>query len=661
MQRPIHRAVYRVLVTILAVLALQSCTVGRTPPAIADHGALHVVALTPNPHGQLKELFGVTGDIMESVLAFDTSVTKLDRQIIRRTGHQRLTILHINDLHNHIVDMTQSGNVYRAARIAKLVKDRRRLAREDESVLFLSAGDDHIGTIFDELLGDKPEGFQQSAAYAVLSAIGLDAAVVGNHEFDKGTGILAKAISQDAAFPVLCSNIYGSKLDLPCYRALIASLGQLRIGLIGFTNPDDIYLHPREDPGLDAAEPLLILGKLLPALLPHVDMIIFLNHLGYGGKVGAAQISRHAIRTDDLAIAQAVSRLTDKPAIVVGGHTHSVLNRDHLEQQNEVDNIAVVQAGEYGKWLGEATLYIDWNGTAWKWKNAAHLIPISGAIQTVGQTSGGEPDYDVDIQARVIDPIMARVLRIYQRIVGRSDNNLDLSPASTAIDRYVGESAMANLITDAVVARSQTFPDGPVDLAAVNATALSGIPIRSSLTYKDLYHALPYADTVYVVALTGRQIEKIIVDNARRIFLTHEFVSGGGQYDPASYLERGFLHFSAGLRYDICVGAAPGKGQVQNLTIAGIPIARARGRVFRLALPSYIAHGRAGWNGGPVGGGLPGLYGYDLKSLATARGHDTGLVLRALLIEHVKAQGGLVGVATGARKDGRLAVLSGGC
>jgi 2',3'-cyclic-nucleotide 2'-phosphodiesterase (5'-nucleotidase family) len=621
--------------------------------------ALHVVKLTANPHGRLELLFGIQGDITVPKLAFDASAAMLERPIGSRTGHLRLTILHINDLHNHIVDFAANGEIYRAARIAKLVGERRRGEADDEVVLFLSGGDDHIGTIFDELLGDEPARFQTSAAYTALSAIGLDAAVVGNHEFDKGTSILSAAIKQDAAFPVLCSNIHGSKRQLPCFRALIGTAGEWRIGLIGLVTPDDIYLHPDEDPGLDAADPLPLINRLLPAIVPYADVIIFLNHLGYGGGIGDGTVNRHAIRADDLAVARAAADLTDKPVIVVGGHTHSALNRDGLEPQNVINNVAVVQAGEYGKWLGEATLEIDRTGTGWKWKNAAHLMPMSEAVSMKGATPDATADHDLRIQANVIEPIVARVLNILQRVVWRSDDSPDLSVASTAIDRYIGESAMANFIADAMVAGSRSFAGGRVDLAAINATALRGIPLGANLTYKDIYDAMPYADTIYVFELTGRQIQDVLDDNARRLFLTGELVCGGGRLDPMTYLERGFLHFSAGLRYWIRVGAAPGEGQVEDLTVFGVPIRHALETKYRIALPSYLAHGRAGWNGGPIGGGLSaGLSGYDLKSLATEGARDTGLTIRSALIDHLEAKGGLIGVTTGGRKDGRVQISS---
>jgi len=649
------------VVIVIALLAVgcQTAAARHDQSADGQQDTLHVVELTANPRGKVERVFGILGDITASRLAFDGSASLLKRPSGPRADRLRLTILHINDLHNHVVDFAAGGEVYRAARIAKRVKERRRAAADQELVLFLSGGDDHIGTIFDELLGDEPAQYQVSAAYTALSAIGLDAAVVGNHEFDKGTGILAAAIERDAAFPVLCTNIYGSKHQLPCYQALIGAVGEWRIGIIGLTTPDDIYLHPDEDPGLDAADPLPLVNELLPVLAPYVDAVIFLNHLGYGGNVVTGSLSRHVIRSDDLAVARIASGLTEKPVVVVGGHTHSVLNRDFLEPQNEINGIAVVQAGSYGEWLGEVTLEIEWIGTGVKWTSTAHLTPISGTVSQPSAAVEAAIDYDVAVQTNVIDPIVTEVQGILRSVVGRSDDNPELSVERTAIDRYTGESAMANFIADAMVVASGRFPGGPVDVAAINATALRGIPLGGDLTYKDIYDAMPYADTIYVFELTGRQLRDILDDNARRLFLTSELSCGGGSLDPMTYIERGFLHFSAGLRYTIRTGTNAGVGRIEDLTILGVPMANVLDRKYRVALPSYVAHGRAGWNGGPIGGGLaPEPGGYNLKSLAAAGAHDAGLSIRSALLTHLEAQEGLIGVVTGGRKDRRLRVLS---
>ena len=122
-----------------------------------------------------------------------------------------LRIFHFNDLHNHLLEPNATrGDTHTFSQMVKIVEDARQAAGENEIVLFLSAGDDHIGTIFDELLGFDAATFVASPAYRAYSAAGVDATVIGNHDLDRGSELLALAIDQDAAFPVLSANLNGS-------------------------------------------------------------------------------------------------------------------------------------------------------------------------------------------------------------------------------------------------------------------------------------------------------------------------------------------------------------------------------------------------------------------------------------------------------------------
>ena len=62
----------------------------------------------------------------------------------------------------------------------------------------LDAGDVFSGTLFNEYLG------QADAAF--MNEIGYDAMTLGNHEFDKGSEVLANFIRK-LSFPVVSSNV----------------------------------------------------------------------------------------------------------------------------------------------------------------------------------------------------------------------------------------------------------------------------------------------------------------------------------------------------------------------------------------------------------------------------------------------------------------------
>jgi 2',3'-cyclic-nucleotide 2'-phosphodiesterase (5'-nucleotidase family) len=85
-------------------------------------------------------------------------------------------------------------------------------AAEDE-VCVLHAGDALTGTIFYSFFGPEPDGL-------VMNAMGFDAFVVGNHEFDDGDAVLADFI-QILDMPVLSHNGTLIFMIVRCFRSRI--------------------------------------------------------------------------------------------------------------------------------------------------------------------------------------------------------------------------------------------------------------------------------------------------------------------------------------------------------------------------------------------------------------------------------------------------------
>ena len=95
------------------------------------------------------------------------------------------------------------------------------------AALLISGGDDLIGSVFDELLAGGGDSSNVHAAYQLYSAAGVDVGVIGNHDLDFGSKILAKAIQRDARFPLLSANFidYSSTARYYYPAAIIVTKG----------------------------------------------------------------------------------------------------------------------------------------------------------------------------------------------------------------------------------------------------------------------------------------------------------------------------------------------------------------------------------------------------------------------------------------------------
>src|SRR5687768_14036497 len=135
----------------------------------------------------------------------------------------RVTLLQLNDVYQiSAVDRGTRGGL---ARVATL---RKQILQESPNTLFLLGGD----TISPSVASNIFKGQQM---IAVWNMIGLDFAVLGNHEFDFGPDVLRERI-KESRFTWLAANVIDKKsgrpfADMPPF--VIREIGGARIGFFG--------------------------------------------------------------------------------------------------------------------------------------------------------------------------------------------------------------------------------------------------------------------------------------------------------------------------------------------------------------------------------------------------------------------------------------------
>lgn len=633
--------------------------------AAAAAGELLMVPATPNAGGGFERLYLLQGDPLAGpVSAIVTeSGNPVPAPSLAPGARRVVRMLHFNDLHNHITDThATKGDTHRFSQIVQKVSAARAAAADNEVVLFISGGDDHTGSVFDELLGWSPDDFVADAAYRVYSAAGLDIAVLGNHEFDRGAALLKTGIVKDARFPVLSANVTGSRhmaMNADYVPAAIAEAKGLRIGFIGLTTPVDTRVGQPADPTLAVASPVTIVRNVLPAVAAVSDVVVILSHCGYGSgnhQSGKAGTDRK-IGEGDFDIAAAAAALTDKPVVLIGGHSHTKLNADGIDPRNLVDGVLITQAEANGRYLGEIVVSVGEGAAPGAWFSSVSLHPVKARDNRVAATDARyaelehDGDFDAAFEAAHVAPLLAALDAKLTEKIGSVAAGAPVSTAQTIADRYVRECAIANFMNDALVARSPTFANGAIDFALFNATGLSAGVDAGPLTFRQWFDVMPYADNVHVATLTGAQIQALLDNNAKRLLRPEEMQ--GVALD--SFVSRGFLHFSRGIRYRIDPGASAAEARAVDVTLNGQPIAAVMDKPFTLALNSYVALGGFGeaWNGKPIAGGVPGnIASVDLRGLDYLH---TGLVYRNEIIAFIR-DAGTISDATGAVFDGRLKV-----
>lgn len=584
--------------------------------------SLKVIRGKPNPKGAAEaELFLFSGDVMEgpvTELQLEDGVRLPERRPDLVERPFRLKILHVNDLHGHIVRFHTSPSHPVFSKIVYYARQLRRRIQDDPraAVLFLSAGDDLVGTVLDELLGDDPESYVMHAGYRLYSEAGVDASAIGNHDLDMGSQLLARAIEEDAAHPILSANLVGSRwLQDRYYPAALMVVKGVRVGLIGLSTP--AALKPQQDAGLHVANPIQAVHNLLPALRPLCDVIVVLSHLGYSLSSSSGSVSE----AGDVELAQSLP--PGAVHLIVGGHTHHVLNEQGLTPDNIVNGIPIVQAGTLGSFVGEVDVTVHEQACA--------------SVTNARLTSTPTLPTDETFEAEVVRPILEKAQPFLEEELGMVADHPDLTTDVVRNAFASDESALANFITDALVI--QTRANGyNVDLAAIDDSCVRcGLPTGRPLKFSDWFQMMPFPDTIRLCWLTGADLKALLEDNARR---------AGRPDEPNT--DRGFLQFSRQVRYTIDLGAERADATARNITVNGRPLAEQLERSFLVACTSFTRKSAQTWQ--RLVGRMHGFSFVDVHSFPHL---DPHLFLRDVLVAYIREHGGVTEEG-GARRDGRV-------
>ena len=241
----------------------------------------------------------------------------------------RLTVVHTNDIHCHLdpfpADHAEYPSKGGLVRIASMVNQTR---KENPNLLLLDAGDMFQGTPYFNY-------FKGELIVNVMSKMGYDAGTIGNHEFDNGMGDILSAI-KTANFPLISSNYDFSDTILNRFvkTQLIVNKGGIKVGIYGLgieLNGLVGTLNYGKTRYLDPLETALRMESVLKND-HHCDLVICLSHLG---------LSYENSKISDTTLAPQ-TKYTD---LIVGGHTHSFLEKPLVLKNADGNPILVNQAG----------------------------------------------------------------------------------------------------------------------------------------------------------------------------------------------------------------------------------------------------------------------------------------------------------------------------
>jgi len=398
-----------------------------------------------------------------------------------------LDVMHVNDVHAH---------VERYPNLLTAVTNQRVEKRDS---LLLNAGDVFSGTLYFNV-------FEGEADMALLNLMDFDAMVFGNHEFDLGSSpeghTALKGFIEGSNYPFLGTNTDFSNEPLlsslqsrtisenpdngKIYDAIISDVKGEKVGIFGLTTEETSGIS---SPGSVQFEKYIERAQATVDVLEAqgVNKIIALTHIGYDDNV---------LVDNDQLLAKAVDGID----LIVGGHSHSQLNKPKaiLEdlEGNEKDVTIIVQAYQYAEFLGTVTLEFDENGVVSNYDG--ELIKAS--------------DFSPNEEAlKLLAPYKAGIAEFEKQEIGVTTEieltNPRTSATSTESVRK-NETILGNLITNGMLAKArETAPSKDIIFAVQNGGGIRTSIPAGSITVGQVKTVLPFANTLAIVDLTGEEIK----------------------------------------------------------------------------------------------------------------------------------------------------------
>jgi 5'-nucleotidase/UDP-sugar diphosphatase len=429
-----------------------------------------------------------------------------------------LKIVHFNDLDRMEEDEGKGG----VARLAAVVEE----IREGNPHVLVTNGGDSISP---SLLS----GFDHGAHMIDLfNTVGIDAMVLGNHEFDFGPDVAAQRISE-AQFPILSNNALqpdGSLID-GVTESLIVNVGDYMVGLFGLTT---VSTAVKSSPGnVTFADPVATAESMAAQLREiGVDLVVALAHTDRG----------------------------EDNELIRAAPVDLVLSGDDHDLRVEYDGrMVLVESGSQAEFVSVITVTMDTvegrSGPSFAWEPSFDLI----------NTASVEPN------ARLAEAVQSYADKLSTELdieIGTTDVPLDTRRTTVRAE----ESAFANLIADAMR-----------EAVGADVALTNGGGIRADRTYdagtvltrRDIQSELPFGNKTILIEVSGADLRAALENGVS------EVEEGGGRFPQVSGLT-----FS----YD---ASKPAGERVTEVMVGGAPLDETA--TLKLATNDFVGRGGDGY------------------------------------------------------------------
>ncbi len=408
-----------------------------------------------------------------------------------------VTLLHVNDVYQFIpVDFGSRGG------LARLSSLRKQIAAETPNTLFLMAGD----TLGPSVESTFHKGKQMIDAW---NALGLDVAVLGNHEFDFGPAVLRQRI-QESRFTWLGANVMDKKTrgtfaDTPPF--IIRDVGGVKVGIFGVLLSKTKY-SSKPGPDVYFTDSCATAREVVPRMREAgAQVVVALTHLF----VAEDKVLARCAPID----------------LIIGGHEHELM-------QASSNGTPIVKMSSEARELGRVTLHVGARSHKLKSMDFA-VLPVTPQLPEDPAFVAAVSQYDT-MMAELAQP------------VGRTEVALDATEATNRTH----ETNLGSFIADAY---RKTVS---ADMALINGGSIRSDQVLrpGPLTRRDVLAIHPYPDAVVSIEVTGAVLRQA---------LEHGVSRSAEETGPGRFPQVSGIHYT----FDVC---RPVGDRVVRVTVNGEPL-----------------------------------------------------------------------------------------
>ncbi|WP_433749186.1 bifunctional metallophosphatase/5'-nucleotidase [Falsibacillus pallidus] len=474
---------------------------------------------------------------------------------------EKIIILETSDIHGSVLPLSYADNAHEDKGLVKIASLIKRIKAENENILLIDNGDLIQGTPltyhYVKFLKNK-----QNPMIKLLNHLEYDAAVIGNHEFNYGMGVLNRAVSQ-SNFPWLSANVcHGTTKETyfgKPYTTKRFSNG-IKAAVLGLTthyipnweNPEHIRELYFEDALLSAKRWVDYIHEV-----ESPDILVLSYHGGFENDVENGSPSETYTGENQ---AYRICMEVDGIDILLTGH-------QHRELTGEINGVTVIQPGSNGEKLGKAVIELQKKSGSWS------IVHKESEI--------------LDVQNEKTDHTVIELIEEYEK------------KTQAWLDEEIGTIEGNMLIDDPFMARKEEHPliefinkvqmeatGAPISSTALFSNHSLGFP--SIVTMRDLVSNYIYPNTLIVLLLKGQDIKDALERSASYFSLDD---NGEITVNPAfSYPKPQHYNYDMweGIEY-IINAAKPIGNRVQSLHFQGKPLSMTED--YEVVMNNYRAGG----------------------------------------------------------------------